>query len=279
VRDSAYLPLKNTLVSSINRSCDDKVSSDNDDAKDCSSAHESPWILRYGNDLCDFGISCASSQGAVAYKAPLAALKDLFRAAWSAIASLSTLNSYLVLQVTHLDPLRSAAIDLGALEFTAPVIPPDELFQVLPALPNHCRTSGGQFSTFSSFSRAQRDGRMSTKSANQLDISSFNASTCSSHGSGSTNSPHPHAQRTRKPSALNAWMRWARLARRKSLSAVWSAQWLRSAERIDRLGFETCELFASARRRMAGVDMSSRWDRGDGLLNHSRGASGTGDWS
>jgi len=172
------------------------------------------------------------------------------------MVSLSTLSSYPVLQVTHLHPLGSAAIDFGALELAAPVVPPDELFQVLPALPDRYRTSGEQLSTNFSLSRARRDGRMSTKSANQLDISSFNVSDCSSHGSGSTNSPHPHAQRTRKPSALDARMRWARLAKRKLLSAVGSTQWLRSAERIERLGFETCGLFASARRRMVGVDMS-----------------------
>ena len=84
--------------------------------------------------------------------ASLAALKDLFRITWSAIASLSTLNLYPVLQVTHPDPLRSAAIDLGALEFAAPVVPPGELFQVLPAFPNHCRTSWGEFSKICSFS-------------------------------------------------------------------------------------------------------------------------------
>ena len=104
------------------------ISRDNGDAKECSSAYEAPWILRYGNDLCDLDVSCASSQGAVAYMAPLGALKDLVRIAWSAMAHLSTLNSYPVLQVTHPDPLRSAAIDLCALEFTTPVIPPDELF-------------------------------------------------------------------------------------------------------------------------------------------------------
>jgi hypothetical protein len=270
VRDSAYLPLNNTLASSTNRSCDDTVSSDNRDAIDYP-AHEAPWILRDGNDLCDCDVFCAPSQGAVAYT-PLAALKDLFRIAWSAMDSLSTPSSYPVLQVTHPGPFRSAVIDLGALELAAPFFPPDELFQVLPALPDRCRTSEEQFSTSSSLSRARYDGRMSTKSANQLDISSFNASACSSHGPGSTNSPHPHAQRTRKPSTLNAWMRWARRAKRKLLSAARSAQWLRSAERMERLGFETCGLFASARRRMVGVDMSACWDRGDGLLDYSREA-------
>ena len=174
------------------------------------------------------------------------------------MASLNTSSSYLVLQVTHFDPLRSATIDLGALELAAPVFPPVELFQVLPALPDRYWTSGDSSAHFP-LSRARCDERMSTKSANQPDISSFNASACSSHGSGSTNSPHPHAQRTRKPSALNAWTRWARLAKRKLLSAVWSAQWLRSAERMERLGFETYGLSASARRWMVGVDMSPCW--------------------
>ena len=91
--------------------------------------------------------------------ASLAALKDLFRITWSAIASLSTLNSYLVLQVIHLDPLRSAAIDLGALEFAAPAVPPGELFQVLLALPYHCWTSGESSANFAlSHGRSATDG-------------------------------------------------------------------------------------------------------------------------
>jgi hypothetical protein len=83
VRDSAYLPLKNALASSTNRSCDDTVSTNDGDAKDCP-AHEALWILRDGDDLCDFDASYASSQGAGASVAPLAALKDLFRMACSA---------------------------------------------------------------------------------------------------------------------------------------------------------------------------------------------------
>ena len=64
--------------------------------------------------------------------------------ACSAVAPLSTLSAYLVLQVTHPDPFCGATIDLGTLERGAPVVVPDELFQVLPALSDHCRTSGRQ---------------------------------------------------------------------------------------------------------------------------------------
>ena len=196
--------------------------------------------------------------------APLAALKDLFELACSAAAAFSRLSAYLVLQVTHLDPFCCAGIGVNAFKLATPVVVPDELFQVLPAFPYCYRTSRDSVSTFCSPARGRGDGRTSTKSANQHDISSFSASDCSSHGSGSTNSPHPHAQRTRNPSALNAWVRWARFTKRKLLSAVGSAQWLRSAERMERLGLETRGLFASARRRTVEVDMSGRWDWGDG---------------
>ena len=80
--------------------------------------------------------------------APLAALKDLFTITWSAIAHLNTFSSYLVLQVTHFDPLSSAAIDLSALELAAPVFPPVELFQVLPALPDRYWPSGDSSAHF-----------------------------------------------------------------------------------------------------------------------------------
>jgi len=44
-----------------------------------SPAHEALWILRDGDDLCDFYIFHSSGQGADASVAPLAALEDLFR--------------------------------------------------------------------------------------------------------------------------------------------------------------------------------------------------------
>ena len=75
----------------------------------------------------------------------LASLTDLSRMACSAVASLSTLSTYLVLQVTHLDPFCSATIDLGALELGGPVVVPNEFFQVLPALSDRYRTLGGEF--------------------------------------------------------------------------------------------------------------------------------------
>ena len=62
----------------------------------------------------------------------------------SAAASLSTLSTYLVLKVTHPDPFCGATIELGALELGAPVVVPDELFQVLLALSDGYRISGGQ---------------------------------------------------------------------------------------------------------------------------------------
>ena len=192
--------------------------------------------------------------------APLASLKDLFRMARSAATSSSTLSAYLVLHVTHPDPFCSTTIELAALELAAPAVVPDKLFQVFPALSNCYMASGNYVSISSFFLRMRRNGRMRTKSANQHDISSFRASACSSHGSGSISSPHPHRQRMRKPSVLNARMRWARLTMRKLLKAAGSVQWLRSAERMERVGLETCGLLASSKRRTVGVDMSRRWD-------------------
>ena len=59
----------------------------------------------------------------------------------SAAASFSAPSAYLVLHVTHPDPFCSATIELGVLELNAPVVVPDELFQVLPALSNRYRAS------------------------------------------------------------------------------------------------------------------------------------------
>ena len=47
---------------------------------------------------------------------------------------------------------------------------------------------------------------------------------------------------------------------RKLLKAAGSVQWLRSAERMERVGLETCGLPASSKRRTVGVDMSRRRD-------------------
>ena len=140
VRDSVYLPAKNALASLTNRSCDDMVNTDCSNAKSCP-AHKALWILRNGYDLCDYDIPYVPSQGADASVAPLASLKDLFRMARSAAASFSAPSAYLVLHVTHPDPFCSATIELGVLELDAPVVVPDELFQVLPALSNRYRAS------------------------------------------------------------------------------------------------------------------------------------------
>ena len=143
----------------------------------------------------------------------------------SAGASPSMLSAHPVLQVTHLNLFCSTAIDLGALKLATPIVVPDELSQVRIVLSNRCRARLDKCEyTLSPLSRVHRDERIRKQSANMLDISAFNASACSSHGSGSTNSPHPHEQRTRKPSALNARTRRTRHAKRKLLSAVWLAQ-------------------------------------------------------
>ena len=188
--------------------------------------------------------------------APLVTLKDLFR--WSAQQRPLPVR----LAPTWYSRSRILIHSVVRPSTSVPSSSPHQLlyqtsfFKYTSRFPIAVEPIGISVSTHSPLSRVDRDERISTKSANQLDISSFNASDCSSHGSGSTNLPHPHSQRTRKPSALNTWTRWTRFAKRKLLRAVWLAQWLRSAERMERLRCETCGLSASARRRMVGVGMS-----------------------
>jgi hypothetical protein len=140
VRDSAYLPLKNALASATNRSCDSTVSSPA--TPKSSPAYEALGILGDGDDLCNCGGFRVAGHGADASMAPVAALKDLFRVACSVTASLSTPGAYEIFEVTHPDPLCGAAVDLWAVELAAPVVVPDELFQVLLALPDRYRTPG-----------------------------------------------------------------------------------------------------------------------------------------